>query len=154
MSTPIRWDPIRELDGMHEVMDRLVEESLSRSLARTLWDITSEPGMDLYQTDDAMVVKMELPGVKPEDIQVSVANGVLNIRGELKEEKEEKERMYHLRERRFGSFSRSVTLPSNVSAEKADAQFEKGIFNFNVAQGRRGQGEDDCGSGKKIKAGL
>ncbi|MGD0174755.1 MAG: Hsp20/alpha crystallin family protein [Anaerolineales bacterium] len=132
MSTLIRWDPIRELDGMHDVMDRLVEESLSRPLARTLWDITSEPSMDLYQTDAAVVVKMGLPGVKPDDIQVSVANGVLNIRGELKEEKEEKERIYHLRERRFGSFSRSVTLPSNVSAEKADAQFENGILTLTL----------------------
>jgi HSP20 family protein len=132
MSTLIRWDPIRELDGMHDVMDRLVEESLSRPLARTLWDITSEPSMDLYQTDAAVVVKMGLPGVKPEDIQVSVANGVLNIRGELKEEKEEKEKMYLLRERRFGSFSRSVTLPSNVSVEKADAQFENGILTLTL----------------------
>jgi HSP20 family protein len=132
MSSLIRWDPIRELDGMHDVMDRLVEESLSRPLARTLWDITTEPSMDLYQTDAAVVVKMGLPGVKPEDIQVSVDNGVLNIRGELKEEKEEKERMYHLRERRFGSFSRSVTLPSNVSAEKADAQFENGILTLTL----------------------
>jgi HSP20 family protein len=110
----------------------LVEESLSRPLARTLWDFPSEPSMDLYQTDAAVVIKMGLPGVKPEDIQVSVANGVLNIRGELKEEKEEKERMYHLRERRFGSFSRSVTLPSNVSAEKADAQFENGILTLTL----------------------
>lgn len=132
MSTLIRWDPIRELVGMHDVMDRLVEESLSRPLARTFWDITSEPSMDLYQTDAAVVVKMGLPGVKMEDIQVSVANGVLNIRGELKEEKEEKERMYHLRERRFGSFNRSVTLPSNVSAEKADAQFENGILTLTL----------------------
>lgn len=132
MSTLIRWDPVRELDGMHDVMDRLVEESLSHPLARTLWDITSEPSMDLYQTDAAVLVKMELPGVKPDDIQVSVANGMLNIRGELKEEKEEKGKMYHLRERRFGSFSRSVTLPSNVSAEKADAQFENGILTLTL----------------------
>jgi HSP20 family protein len=132
MTNLIRWDPIRELDGVHDVMDRLLDEGFSRPWARALWDIPSVPSMDLYQTDDAVVVKMGLPGVKPEDIQVSVTNGVLNIRGEVKEEKEEKEKTYHLRERRYGSFSRAVTLPSNVNSEKADAQFENGVLTLTL----------------------
>jgi HSP20 family protein len=78
------------------------------------------------------VVKMWLPGVKPEDIQVSVTNGVLTIRGEVKEEKEEKEKTYHLRERRYGSFSRSVSLPNDVSADKADADFENGVLTLTL----------------------
>jgi HSP20 family protein len=88
--------------------------------------------MDLYQTDEAVVIKMGLPGVEPGDIQVSVTDGVLTVRGEVKEEKEEKEKTYHLRERRFGSFSRSVKLPSNVNVEKSDAQFENGVLTLTL----------------------
>lgn len=132
MTNIIRWDPIRELNGMHDVLDRLLDEGLSRPFSRAMWEVPSMPSMDLYQTNDAVVVKMGLPGVKPEDIQVSVANGVLSIRGEVKEEKEEKEKTYHLRERRYGSFSRSVDLPSNVSADKAEAQFENGILTLTM----------------------
>ena len=132
MSSIIRWDPVRELDGMRDVMDRMFDESFPRPIARALWDVPSVPSMDLYQTDDAVVVKMGLPGVKPEDIQVSVANGVLSIRGEVREEKEEKEKTYHLRERRYGSFSRSIALPSNVNSDKADAQFENGVLTLTL----------------------
>jgi HSP20 family protein len=128
MASIIRWAPIREMDGMCNAMDRLFEEGFPGPMTRALWDVPSAPGMDLYQTDDAVVVKMGLPGVEPEDIQVSVTDGVLTIRGEVKEEKEEKEKTYRLRERRYGSFSRSVTLPSNVNVEKSDAQFENGVL--------------------------
>jgi HSP20 family protein len=132
MTSLIRWEPVRELDGMRDAMDRLFDESFFRPLVPALWDTASMPTMDLYQTEESVVVKMGLPGVKPEDIQVSVTNGVLNIRGEVKEEKEEKEKTYHLRERRYGSFSRSVTLPSNVSVDKSDAVFENGVLTLTL----------------------
>ena len=132
MTSLIRWEPIRELTGMRDAMDRLFDESFSRPLVPTLWDVASVPTMDLYQTEESVVVKMGLPGVKPEDIQVSVTNGVLNIRGEVKEEKEEKDKTYHLRERRYGSFSRSVTLPSNVSVDKSEAVFENGVLTLTL----------------------
>jgi HSP20 family protein len=113
---------------MCNAMDRLYEEGYPGPLTRALWDVPSAPGMDLYQTDEAVVIKMGLPGVEPGDIQVSVTDGVLTVRGAVKEEKEEKEKTYHLRERRFGSFSRSVKLPSNVNVDKSDAQFENGVL--------------------------
>jgi HSP20 family protein len=128
MTSMIHCGPVRELSGMREVMDRLFDDGFPRPFAGALWDTASVPTMDLYQTEDAVVVKMGLPGVKPEDIQISVTNGVLNIRGEVKEEKEEKEKTYHLRERRYGSFNRSVTLPSNVSVDKSNADFENGVL--------------------------
>jgi HSP20 family protein len=132
MTNLIRWEPIRELSSMRDMMDRLFDDGFPRPLAGALWDTASVPTMDLYQTEDNVVVKMGLPGVKPEDIQISVTNGVLSIRGEVKEEKEEKEKTYHLRERRYGSFSRSVTLPSNVSIEKSDAEFDNGILTLTL----------------------
>ncbi|MBN2084426.1 MAG: Hsp20/alpha crystallin family protein [Anaerolineales bacterium] len=132
MANLIRWDPFREMGSMREVMDRLMEDGYTRPLGAGLWDVSPVPTMDLYQTEDSVVVKMGLPGVKPEDIQISVANGVLTIRGEVKEEKDENEKIYHLRERRFGSFSRSISLPSNVSADKSDAEFENGILTLTL----------------------
>ncbi len=131
MANIIRWDPFREVTGMRDVMDRLMDDGFHRPFGG-IWDVESIPTMDLYQTADSVVVKMGLPGVKPEDIQISVANGVLTIRGEVKEEKEEKEKTYHLRERRYGSFSRSVSLPSNVSADKSDAEFENGVLTLTL----------------------
>jgi HSP20 family protein len=132
MANLIRWEPIREMSGMRDVMDRLFDDGFIRSLSPALWDVASVPTMDLYQTADDIVIKMGLPGVKPEDIQISVTNGVLTIRGEVKEEKEEKQKTYHLRERRYGSFSRSVSLTSNVSADKSDAEFEDGVLTLTL----------------------
>ena len=137
MASIIRWAPVRELDGMCNALDRLYEEGFPGPMTRALWDVPSAPGMDLYQTDDAVVVKMGLPGVEPGDIQVSVTDGMLTIRGEVKEEKEEKEekeKTYHLRERRYCSFSRSVKLPSNVNVEKSDAQFENGVLTLSFSK--------------------
>jgi HSP20 family protein len=131
MSSLIRWEPLRELSSMRDVMDRLFDDGFPR-IGSALWDTASVPTMDLYQTEDSVVVKMGLPGVKPEDIQISVANGVLTIRGEVKEEKDEKEKTYHLHERRYGSFSRSISLPSNVSTDKSDAEFENGILTLTL----------------------
>jgi HSP20 family protein len=132
MASLIRWDPVCEMDGMREAMEKLFDEGNTRPMARAFWDVPSAPRMDLYQTEDAVVVKAGLPGVKPEEIQVSVTDGVLTIRGEVKEEKEEKQKTYHLRERRYGSFSRSVNLPTNVDSEKADAQFENGVLTLTL----------------------
>jgi HSP20 family protein len=132
MTSLIRWEPVRELSGMRDMMDRLFDDGFARPFASALWDVASVPTMDLYQTEDSVVVKMGLPGVKPEDIQISVANGVLTVRGEVKEEKEEKEKTYHLRERRYGSFSRSISLPSNVNADKSDADFENGVLTLTL----------------------
>jgi HSP20 family protein len=129
MSSIIRWDPFREMTSMRDLMDRMMDGD---GFSRSFWDVAAVPTMDLYQTEDSVVVKVGLPGVKPEDIQISVANGILTIRGELKEEKEEKQRTYHLRERRFGSFSRSVSLPSSVNSDKSEAVFEDGILTLTL----------------------
>jgi HSP20 family protein len=131
MTSLIRWEPIRELNSMRDSMDRLLEDSFLRPFSSAMWDGTAM-SMDMYQTDDAVVVKTALPGIRPEDVQVSVANGVLTIRGELKEEKEEIEKTYHLRERRYGSCSRSVALPIQANVDKATADFEDGVLTLTL----------------------
>ena len=86
------------------------------------------PSLDLSETPNTIEVRMDVPGIKAEEIDIQLANGVLTISGERKEEKEEKGKMFHRVERHYGSFSRSVTLPSTVAEDKVDAQYHDGVL--------------------------
>ena len=88
--------------------------------------------LDVYQTDDAAVVKTAVPGVKPDDIDITVSGNTLSISGETKEEEEVKEENYIRRERRVGSFSRSVVLPEGLEVDKAEASFEDGVLTLTI----------------------
>lgn len=133
MSSLTPWEPFRDMMTLRDAMDRLFEESFVRP--RSGWMI-SQGGMDLavdmYETKDDVVVKTALPGVKPEDVDINVAGDVLTIRGETKEEKETNEENYLRKERRYGAFSRSVTLPSGLQTEKAEATFDKGVLTLKI----------------------
>lgn len=134
MSNIIRWDPLREMTGMRQTMDRLFDEAFARPFASAWADgyEAGAPALDVIQTDNEIVVKATLPGVKPEDVQVSVANGVLSIRGEMREVKDKEQATYHLRERRYGAFARSINLPTDVDADKAHADFEDGVLTLTL----------------------
>jgi HSP20 family protein len=84
--------------------------------------------VDMYQTDNEVVVKAAIPGVKGDDVQINVTGEVLTIKGEVKEKEEAKERAYHIREQRWGMFERTLALPTDVVADKARAEFENGIL--------------------------
>ena len=129
MSSLIRWEPYRELMSLRELMDRVFEEPFTRAVTRGM---LGGPAMDLYQTDDEVVVKASLPGVKPDEINISITGDVLTIRGEVKEEKTVKESTYHIQERRYGSFSRSIPLPTVVVADKGKAEFEDGVLTLTL----------------------
>ena len=88
--------------------------------------------VDVYQQDANIIVKAPLPGVKPEDIDISVVGDTLTIRGEMKQEREVKEEDYVRRERRFGAFSRTVSLPTPVNTSKANATFENGVLTLTL----------------------
>ncbi len=127
-----RWEPFSDLVTLRDAMDRLFEESFVRP-GRVL----GMPGagtvpIDMLQQDGNLVVKAVIPGVKPEDIDVTVVGDTLTIKGETKEEKEVKEENVIRRERRFGAFSRSVTLPTPVDTSKANATFENGILTLTL----------------------
>jgi HSP20 family protein len=127
MADLVRWDPFRDLLSFRRSMDRLFDETFAAPVASGD-RYYGAPAVDMYQTDDEVVVKATLPGVKPEDISISVTGEVLTIRGEVKEEKKVDEAEYHLHERRYGSFSRSLPLPTSVRADKAEAHFEHGVL--------------------------
>ncbi len=129
MAELVRWDPFREMITLREAMDRLLDEALTRPLALGMAEnLGWMPQIDMYQTDNEVVVKATVPGVKPDDLHITITGDVLTIRGEVKEEEEVKGVTYHLRERRFGTFSRSLPLPVPVQADKAKAEFEDGIL--------------------------
>lgn len=88
--------------------------------------------LDVIQTDGEVVVKAATPGVKAEDIEISIAGDMLNIRGEVVEERDEEGHRYHMRERRYGSFSRTISLPAKVDADKARAEFENGVLTLTL----------------------
>jgi HSP20 family protein len=130
MTNLIRWEPERELMTLREAMDRLFDDAFTRPLS-----LTESPrglALDIYQTDDEVVVKAALFGMKADDVQINITGDVLSIKGEMKEKNETKEKNYHIREQRWGSFERSVMLPTSVVFDKAKAEFEDGILTITL----------------------
>ena len=124
------FDPFREMATLRSMVDQVFDNMLTRQLEG--WRGFDWMALDMYQTSDEVVVKAVLPGVKPEDIHVSVANQVLTIRGEVKEEKVNEDATYHIRERRSGVITRSVQLPVEVDVDKAKAEYENGILTLTL----------------------
>jgi HSP20 family protein len=92
------------------------------------WDLA----LDVAETDNDFVVKASLPGISPDDLEITYNNNLLTIKGEVKEEKEVEEPRYHLRERRYGSFSRTISLPSTVKADAIEATYEAGVLTLHL----------------------
>jgi HSP20 family protein len=112
---------------LRNAMDRLFDDAFTRPLR--LYDGNlSVPAVDMYQTDNEVVVKAAIPGIKSDDVQISVTGEVLTIKGETKEKEETKDKAYHIREQRWGVFERTIVLPTEVVADKAKADFENGIL--------------------------
>lgn len=130
MSNLIRWEPARDMMTLREAMDQLFNDAFTRPYGGN--SISGVPAVDLYQDNDKVVVKAALPGFKPEEVQISVTGDVLSLRGEYKHEDEQKEKTYHLREQRYGSFERSIQLPTEIQADKASADFENGILTISL----------------------
>ncbi len=125
----VRWEPWSDLVSLRGAMDRLFEESVVRPRAGWLAPLGAESlAVDMYETDDDVVVKTVVPGVKSEDIDVSITGDVLTIKGETKAEEKVEKANYIRQERCYGAFSRSLTLPSTVVADKATADFENGVL--------------------------
>lgn len=128
MSNLMRWEPAREMMTLREAMDRLFDDAFTRPLSvRDGWSMAS-PAIDMYQTDNEVVVRASIPGIKADEVQINVTGDVLTLKGEVKQEEERKDRAWHIREQRFGSFERSVALPTSVKSDQAEAVFENGIL--------------------------
>ena len=130
MSNLTRWEPAREMMTLREAMDHLFDDAFTRPLSlRDAWTV---PAIDMYQTDDEIVVKAALPGIKAEEVQINVTGEVLTLKGEMKQEEDKKEKAWHIHEQRYGSFERSIVLPTDVVADKAKAEFDNGILTITL----------------------
>jgi len=126
----VRWEPLRELT-LREAVSRLFEESLIRP-GGAFQPIFEGPSVDMYQTKDDVIVKATVPGLKPEDIDVSITGDTLTIKGEFKDSEKVEQDQYVYHERRFGQFCRQMTLPTRVTADKAKAEFEHGVLTLKL----------------------
>jgi HSP20 family protein len=127
MTNLTRWDPFGEI---RTTMDRLFEDGFSRP-----WRLIPNPTeyeavfpVEVSETEDAIEVKASLPGVKPDEVEITVANDVLTIKAEHRESTEDKKRDFYRREIRYGAFHRSLSLPVSVDADKSSARFENGVL--------------------------
>ena len=126
----VRWEPMREMLSLREAMDKLFEESFVGPQWRSLWQ--AEGGatlaLDVYETDDALIVNAPVPGIKAEHVEITITGNTLTIKGETKAEEREEKGNFLRQEVRYGAFQRSMDLPTDVQADKADAVFENGML--------------------------
>jgi HSP20 family protein len=126
-----RWDPFREFATLQDRMNRLFQD-LPAQREELMTSGTFIPPVDIYEDENKITLKMEVPGIEEKDLDVRLENSTLTVRGERKFEKEEKEENFHRIERRYGAFSRSFTLPNTVDAEKVGASYENGILRLEL----------------------
>jgi HSP20 family protein len=127
----VRWDPAPEVDTLHSEVNRIFDTFFGgrpRNGGLRRW----VPAMDLTETDDHLVLRADLPGLDKDDVKVEVKDGVLTVSGERKAEQEERTDGFYRVERAFGGFSRSMSLPEHVDAEKVTADFDKGVLEVRI----------------------
>ena len=127
-----RWDPFREVLSLRREMDRLFDNALTGTRAdggtATSWDLA----LDVVENPDEYVVKASLPGIHPDNLDITFTNNTLTIKGEVKEDQEFDQAQYHIRERRYGTFARSLGLPSGIKGEAIQAKYENGVLTLHL----------------------
>jgi HSP20 family protein len=130
MSKLVRWNPFRDMVAMSEAVDRLFDEN--GFPVRNGGYRLASPALDVVENENNFVVKAEMPGFAPEQVDISIEGTTLTLRGNVKDEAEKDEGQYHIRERRQNSFVRTLSLPVTVNTEKATAEFENGILTLTL----------------------
>ena len=135
MNSLIPRQPFGGLMSLHRAMNHMLGSALVRP--PLFGPLGIDLALDMYETNGDFVVKATMSGVEPEDIHISVLGDALTIRAEIKAEKNVEEHRYLLRERSHGNFSRTITLPSGVEADKAQAEFEQGMLTLTIPKSRK-----------------
>ena len=134
MTLITRYDPFRELVTLQDRVNSLFEGFSDVSGKEQLAAGTFVPPVDIYEDEQNLVLKLEIPGVNEEDLQVSLENNLLTVKGERKFEKEENEENFHRIERRFGTFTRTFRMPNTVDSDHTSASYDKGILKIALAK--------------------
>jgi HSP20 family protein len=126
-----RWDPFREMMIVRNSRGRRFDGHLST--APSSWkSFNWGVALDVVESDDEYLIKASLPGINPDDLEITFSDNKLTIRGEVKEEEELDEAHYHLRERRYGTFTRSIKLPSGIESDKIEAKYDSGVLKLHL----------------------
>lgn len=129
----IRWEPFRDMLDTKDRFNRLFNETFSRAFGDEELSAKSwAPAVDIFENDDNIVLKAELPGIDPKDVEVRVEENTLYLKGERKFEKEVKEDNYHRIERSYGLFARSFSLPGSIDTDKVDAAYKDGVLTLTI----------------------
>ena len=133
MTVLTRWSPYRELNALQSRMNRLFEGQYG-GREESLTSGAFVPPVDVYEDEQSIQLKLEVPGVDEKDLGIKIENNTLTVTGERKLEKEEKEENFHRVERRYGSFTRSFTLPTTVNTDDIRADYEHGVLKVRLAK--------------------
>ena len=128
-----RWTPHNDFSTLQSTLSRVLQD-LNRGSDELTTGGTFVPLVDIYESEQGITLKMEVPGVSQDDLKINLENNTLTISGERKFEKDEKEENFHRIERQYGSFTRSFTLPNTVDSEKVDATYDSGILSIQLAK--------------------
>lgn len=135
----IRWDPVKELEDMSERLNRMFARPVTRrdNGKETLTVADWVPTVDIEEGEQDYHITAELPGLKKEDVKITVQEGVLTLQGERKQEKEEQGKRFHRVERSYGAFVRSFALPDAVDEAKVSAEFKDGVLHIRLPKSER-----------------
>jgi len=125
-----KYDPFRDILDLRREMDRLIDRSFGST--GVSWSSNWDLPLDVVENDNEYVVKASLPGIKSDDIEITYNDRMLTISGEVKGDEEKKDQRYHVRERWFGKFSRSVQLPASIKADEISADYEAGVLTLRM----------------------
>lgn len=128
----VRYNPLRELRGMQEQMNRLLDLAWNREPGEELREGVWQPLVDIFENDEAVVIRAELPGVEQGAIEVKIEGSTLTIRGERKQDSEVRQENYHRIERYYGPFQRSFLLPQTIDQDKVQAACDKGVLTISL----------------------
>ena len=134
MTVLTRWEPFRDLSALQNRMNRLFEAQYGGGREESLTTGAFVPAVDIYEDEHSIQLKLEVPGIDEKDLDIKVENNVLSVSGERKLEKEEKEENFQRVERRYGSFTRSFTLPNTVSTDDIQADYDHGVLKIRLAK--------------------
>lgn len=146
-----RWDPFRDMMVMRRTMDRMIDNSINEEQGTPSdWGLP----LDVIEDENEYTVKASVAGIKPDDLDITYNKGVLTIRGEIKDDRETNKGQYHLRERRYGTFSRSLALPTSISADSIQASYNDGILTLKLPKAEEVKPKriaiNGAGNGQKV----
>jgi HSP20 family protein len=141
MSSIIRWDPFEEVGTLRRAVDRLFDDVMlggrgprtQNTLPAAAW----EPAVEMFETGDEVVVRAEMPNVDPANVDVTVTNEAITIKGTVRQEEEKKDRSYYRRELRYGAYVRTLPLPAEVKGNESKATYKDGVLEVKIPKSER-----------------